>query len=63
MSGKQCKPTGEVKEKLKRDFHIMRDKFEQKNIGDYELIYPPQNEADLIQYQRILEVSKEVWES
>ena len=63
LSGKATKPTGEVKERLKREFQMKRDQFERRNLGNYDLIYPSQNEEEMAEYQRMLEVSKEIWES
>lgn len=45
----------------------IRDKFEQNNIGNFELLYPPckNSEADgnekLIKYDNLLQASKELW--
>ena len=40
----------------------MRDLFELKNLGDYEMIYPCQEEEKMLEYQMILEASREIWE-
>lgn len=63
MSGKATKPTGEIKDRLKREFQMKRDQFERRNLGNYDLIYPSQNEEDMVEYQKMLEISREIWES
>ena len=40
FTGKQNKPSGELKDKLKKDFAMLRETYEQSHKGDYELIYP-----------------------
>jgi hypothetical protein len=52
-----------MKERLKREFQIKRDQFERRNLGNYDLIYPSQNEEEMAEYQKMLEVSKEIWDS
>lgn len=39
--GKTKKVTGEDKEKIKKEKHSKRDKWERKNLGGFECIYPP----------------------
>lgn len=51
-----------MKEKLKRDFQLIRDQYELANLGNYELIYPTQDELDLREYQRLLDSSRDIWE-
>ena len=63
LSGKATKPTGELKERLKREFQMKRDQFERRNLGNYDLIYPSQNEEEMVEYQKMLDVSREIWES
>lgn len=40
FTGKHNRPTGEVKERLKRELAQQREEYEKENKGDYELIYP-----------------------
>ncbi len=63
MSGKATKPSIEVKERLKKEFQMKRDQFERKNLGNYDLIYPSQNDEEMAEYQKILDVAKEIWDS
>ena len=64
MCGKQIKPHGEAKNKVKRDFEEMRSKFEKRHVGNYELIYPCQDDqsTETQEYQKLLEVAREIWE-
>jgi tubulin polyglutamylase TTLL6/13 len=63
LSGKSSKPQGEFKDRLRKDFNEVRDQFEKKNLGGYELIYPSQNEEEMAEYQKLLDGAREVWES
>lgn len=63
LSGKATKPSAELKERLKKEFQIKRDQFERRNLGNYDLIYPSQNDEEMAEYQKLLDVAKEIWES
>jgi tubulin polyglutamylase TTLL6/13 len=63
LSGKATRPTAEQKDRLKKEFQMKRDQFERRNLGNYDLIYPTQNEEEMAEYQKMLEVSREIWES
>ena len=63
LTGKQQKPQGEVKERLKLEFQGIRDLYERQNLGNFELIFPPRDEEKMRFYQGIIEVSRQVWEN
>lgn len=62
LTGKSQKPQGTFKDKLKADFMNVRDQYELKNLGGYELIYPSEYEESMKEYQKLLDHSKEIWE-
>ena len=60
MKGK-ARPTIEEKEKLKLKKMKKRDNYERKNVGDYELIFPSEEET-LEDYSKFINVAKSNWE-
>ena len=48
---------------MKREFLEKRDQFERRNLGGYEMIYPSHDEAEMLGYQKILDVAKEIWDN
>lgn len=53
FTGKQNKPAGELKDKIRKEFTLLRDNYELNHKGDYELIYPNEYEDDSI-YRKLL---------
>ena len=50
FTGKQQKPQGEAKEKLKLALEEERHQFEISNLGNYDLIYPAQDDLLYMKY-------------
>lgn len=60
LTGKQQKLQGEAKEKLKKQMQQIREEYELKNLGNYELIYPCDNDKP---YQKYKDIAKELFET
>ena len=60
MKGKP-RPTHEEKEKLKDSRIKKREKFEKKNQGEYDLIFPSQLEP-MSDYVKYIQAAKTTWE-
>jgi len=41
----------------------LRDVYERKNLGGFDLIYPCQSATDMALYHKLLEGAREIWES
>lgn len=54
LTGKNVRWTGEEKQLIKEKRLEIRNKYEMQNLGDFELIYPPQNKESLLSYYRTL---------
>lgn len=52
LTGKQQKPQGELKERLKKEFIILRNEFESTRSGDYELIFPVLDKDKMKEYEK-----------
>ena len=62
MNGKFLRVPQNLKEQFKKDFDIVRDEFEQQNLGSFEKLYPcPENQDQWQEYERYLKASRKVW--
>ena len=51
-----------LKEQYKKDFDVVRDQFEQQNLGSFEKLFPcPEDAARQQEYERYLKASRKVW--
>ena len=62
LTGKKVHWTGEEKQQIMLRKETIRNKFEMRNLGDYELIYPPSSEKLKEYYQPLLEQAVLNWE-
>ena len=62
FTGKATKIFSEERDKIREKKFTQRAKYELKNLGDFELAYPPENPDTLRKYESFLELAKDVWE-
>lgn len=60
MTGKKVKLTPEEKESKKKEAVAKKMKFEAKNVGKFERIYPTDSEAD--PYKKYLDYADEMYQ-
>lgn len=52
----------EDKERLRKEYETKRNTFEKENLGDYEMIYPCEDNEKTKYYDKLLEGATDVWE-
>lgn len=61
MTGKPQKLAPDEKERVRKENFAKRDRYERKNIGNFEIIYPCEENLQS-QYENFMESSSHLWD-